>query len=85
MFREMEGGHRLELKDIIYENWVKLGGGGGVKPFSGGKCPLSPPPLKTCNELHIILLQLIINNYEYTYYENEYEWYWCSMQTVLIL
>ena len=38
MFREIEGGHRLELKDINCENWLKLR---GPKPFSN--CPLKPP------------------------------------------
>ena len=33
MFREIEGGHRLELKDINCENWLKLR---GAKPFPGG-------------------------------------------------
>ena len=43
MFQEIEGGHRLELKYINCENWLKLRGG---KSFSGGKLPPSNP-LKT--------------------------------------
>ena len=34
MFREIEGRHRLELKDIYCENWLKLK---GANPFSGGQ------------------------------------------------
>ena len=40
MFREIEGGHRLELKDINCENWLKLR---GAKPFSGGELPPQAP------------------------------------------
>ena len=32
-------------KSFLSENWLKLGGGGGAKPFSGGG--EMPHPLKT--------------------------------------
>ena len=41
MFREIEGGHRLELKDINCENWLKLR---GAKPFSVGGGEVRPQP-----------------------------------------
>ena len=40
MFREIEEGHRLELKDINCENWLKLRGGKTI--FRGSELP--PPP-----------------------------------------
>ena len=41
MFYEREGGHRLELKDINCENWLKIR---GAKAFSQGtKFPPQPP------------------------------------------
>ena len=47
MFREIEGGHRLELKDINCENWLKLRGGKNIF-FGGG----ANSPLKKLNSLY---------------------------------
>ena len=40
MFQEIEGGHRLYVKDINCENWLQLR---GAKPFSGGGSGKVPP------------------------------------------
>ena len=53
IFRGQEiKGHRLELKDINCENWLKLRGGG--KTISGGPNASPEPPLKTVQASDII-------------------------------
>ena len=42
MFREIEGGHRMELKDINCENWLNFRGGETIFGGGGGELPAQP-------------------------------------------